>query len=213
MPNDIQKQYYCWANELWLSSSLPILVLFSLFSFSWAELRPLSSSCLKRWCVLPSRSLRTFALPDNQPLWQIHVTTLTNTYNCFDKYMAWIWPIHVWSLRTFTPPVNQPLWLKHVKTLTKIYITSLTNTFTWQSTTDQFRQHYYQHLCIILIIFWQCWSTTPPDSWSRLSRWSWPWWRTRPTRARCASCASSSRSSSRCSCTWRRVNDVLYLVL
>ena len=69
-------QYYCWANELWLSSSLPILVLSSLFSFSWAELRPLSSSCLKRWCVLPTRSLRTFALPDNQPLWQIHVTTV-----------------------------------------------------------------------------------------------------------------------------------------
>ena len=80
-------QYYCWANELWLSSSLPILVLSSLFSFSWAELRPLSSSCLKRWCVLPSRSLRTFALPDNQPLWKIHLTTLTNTYNLFDKYI------------------------------------------------------------------------------------------------------------------------------
>ena len=125
--------------------------------------------------------------------------------------MAWIWPIHVWSLRTFTPPVNQPLWLKHVKTLTKIYITSLTNTFTWQSTTDQFRQHYYQHLCIILIIFWQCWSTTPPDSWSRLSRWSWPWWRTRPSRARCASCAGSSRSSSRCSCTWRPSSITSYV--
>ena len=80
-------QYYCWANELWLSSSLPILVLSSLFSFSWAELRLLSSSCLKRWCVLPSRSLRTFALPDNQPLWKIHVTTLANTYNLFDKYI------------------------------------------------------------------------------------------------------------------------------
>ena len=73
-------QYYCWANELWLSSSLPILVLSSLFSFSWAKLRLLSNSCLKRWCVLPSRSLRTFALPDNQPLWKIHITSLTNTY-------------------------------------------------------------------------------------------------------------------------------------
>ena len=83
MPNDTQKQYYRWANEPWLSSTLPILVLSSLFSFSWAELRPLSSSCLKRWCVLPSRSLRTFALPDSQLLWLIHVTTLTNTYNCF----------------------------------------------------------------------------------------------------------------------------------
>ena len=56
-------------------------------------------------------SLRTFTLPDNQPLWLKHVktltkiykTTLTNKYNYFDKYIHLTinhWPIS----STLLPP-------------------------------------------------------------------------------------------------------------
>ena len=143
-----------------------------------------------------------------------------NLTNIYDR-CVWIW-MAIWGILRESVEIWEEIIQNEVSLggsftisvsllLLQIHKTTLTNTSTWQSTNDQFRQPYYHHICIILIIFWhQCWST-PPDSWSRPSRWSWPWWRTRPSRARCASCAGSSRSSSRCSCTWRPASMPSYI--